>query len=196
MYTILIDESDTGIYCIRNILNNKRYIGRALSLNKRKIQHFNDLLKGIHANIHLQNSYNKYGSDNFIFETIEIVKDIKEIANREQYWITYYYNTSCVYNISLKVEKLSVLGKPLLQIDKDTNEVIDIWINLTQASNALGINKNSISKVCRGQLKTAGNYEWQFLYEPVPVYKPLKRTKRKKIKSKLMTSKDDIMDFI
>ena len=60
--------SESGIYRIRNLVNNKFYIGSAVNLNKRKSQHFYYLRNNKHHNKPLQNSFNKYKKDNFIFE--------------------------------------------------------------------------------------------------------------------------------
>lgn len=66
-YTIM----KSGIYQIRNINNNKLYIGSAVNLIKRKNGHFSALFKNKHENNKLQNAYNKYGKETFIFEILE-----------------------------------------------------------------------------------------------------------------------------
>lgn len=62
--------SNGGIYEIRNLLNNKIYIGSAVNLIKRKANHFSDLRLNKHRNTHLQNSFNKYGKENFKFKVL------------------------------------------------------------------------------------------------------------------------------
>ncbi len=64
------------IYKITNIVNKKTYIGSAIDFNRRKRRHFNLLRKNSHHSIKLQNSFNKHGENNFIFEIIEYVDDI------------------------------------------------------------------------------------------------------------------------
>ena len=51
----------SGIYQIKNLVNEKIYVGSAINLYQRKCEHFSDLRKNIHDNPHLQSSYNKYG---------------------------------------------------------------------------------------------------------------------------------------
>ena len=63
----------TGIYNIRNIINNNIYIGSASNLKNRWNVHKHKLSNNKHVNIHLQRAFNKYGSENFIFEVIEYV---------------------------------------------------------------------------------------------------------------------------
>lgn len=64
-----------GVYKILNTENNKVYIGSSKNINKRFQDHKWELNKGIHINKHLQHSWNKYGSDKFLFEIIEIIDD-------------------------------------------------------------------------------------------------------------------------
>lgn len=59
------------IYKILNTINGKFYIGRTIHPNVRKRQHFSMLRKNIHHCIKLQNAYNKYNKEDFIFIIIE-----------------------------------------------------------------------------------------------------------------------------
>ena len=77
------------IYEIKNLTNNKRYIGSTLHLARRKTRHFSSLKLNKHHNIHLQRSYNKYGKHNFEFivlKTVE-VSSSKELQNIEAKFI-------------------------------------------------------------------------------------------------------------
>ncbi len=78
-----------GIYLIKNIINNKCYVGSTSHIDKREKEHFARLYNQSHHNTHLQNSYNKYGKDAFIFKVLEVV-NYKEggkidLLEREQY---------------------------------------------------------------------------------------------------------------
>ena len=57
----------TGIYVIENLLDKKKYIGSAKNIDKRWYQHKYTLNKNMHDNSYLQNAWNKYGKNNFIF---------------------------------------------------------------------------------------------------------------------------------
>lgn len=86
----------SGIYKIRNIKNNKLYIGSTISLQKRKSQHFSALRGNRHHNIVLQNSFNKNKENDFLFEIIEMCEPEK-LIEREQFFIDLYepfYNLS------------------------------------------------------------------------------------------------------
>lgn len=90
------NNNHTGIYKIVNLVNNKFYIGSCLKSKSRKQIHFRKLNNGIHPNAHLQNSWNKYGKENFIFEIIEIIEDKSKLIEREQFYID---NLKPEYNI-------------------------------------------------------------------------------------------------
>lgn len=59
-----------GIYSIKNKANDKIYIGQSVEIKKRKRAHFNYLKNNKHPNKYLQNSFNKYGKNNFDFEIL------------------------------------------------------------------------------------------------------------------------------
>lgn len=77
----------SAIYKIVNNINNKLYIGSCVGHYLRKGQHWYRLRKGTHDNNHLQNSWNKYGEENFEFIVIEFVPDVNNLIKREQHWI-------------------------------------------------------------------------------------------------------------
>lgn len=78
-----------GVYVIKNLKNNKSYIGSTSCINgfkERWKTHKRELRKGIHSNDYLQKSWNKYGEDNFEFEILE--KCNKSLCiEREQFYI-------------------------------------------------------------------------------------------------------------
>lgn len=51
-------QDGSGIYAIVNSLDNKKYIGSTGTLRKRFRQHYAALVKGTHANCHLQRAVN------------------------------------------------------------------------------------------------------------------------------------------
>jgi len=102
-------ENKSGIYQITCTENNKVYIGSAVNLNKRKNGHFETLKKNIHKNKHLQNAFNKYGLEKFVFDILEIVEDKNQLINREQHWISF---TKCYHN-KIGFNRCSVAGSTL-----------------------------------------------------------------------------------
>lgn len=96
------DNLKNCVYRIVNKINNKVYIGSTIDSERRKLEHFNQLEKGIHINTHLQNAYNKYGKNVFIFDIIEDNLDNGELMKREQHYINLFNssNGNFGYNIS------------------------------------------------------------------------------------------------
>lgn len=95
--------NQSGIYKITNKTNNKIYIGSSKNIRKRWKAHRNLLRSGKHYNEYLMAAYNKYGSENFIWETIEFT-NISNLQDREQYWINFFesYNREKGYNLCPK----------------------------------------------------------------------------------------------
>ncbi len=93
------DLNRTGIYIIKNIINNKFYIGScSTQLHKRLNHHINSLQRNDHKNTHLQNAFNKYGEDNFIIEILEICDE--NILAREQFYLDKFDAINKGYNIN------------------------------------------------------------------------------------------------
>ena len=70
------------IYCIRNKINNKKYIGQTSEkrgYNHRIHKHKNQSINNKHYNKNLQEDFNKYGIDNFEF----IILDEFTFSNKE-----------------------------------------------------------------------------------------------------------------
>ena len=68
-------ENISGIYCITNLHNNKKYIGKTKDMKKRFNQHLGNLNKNHkdHQNEHIQNAWNKYGEKRFIFQALYVM---------------------------------------------------------------------------------------------------------------------------
>ena len=56
-----------GIYCIENIITNKKYIGQSNDILNRWCTHKMSLRRNKHSNQHLQDSWNDYGEAQFKF---------------------------------------------------------------------------------------------------------------------------------
>jgi group I intron endonuclease len=89
----------SGIYMIKNKLNNKCYIGSSINIYNRWKGHIKQLKRNKH-NKYFQNAWNKYGEENFEFIIIEVVKNLNKLIVKEQYWMDYYkcYNRKFGYN--------------------------------------------------------------------------------------------------
>lgn len=89
-----------GIYCIENKINNKKYIGQSIDIEKRWAVHKVELNNNNHVNKHLQRSWNKHGENSFEFYIIEICES-KMLNKREKYWIEYFDSYTNGFNLTL-----------------------------------------------------------------------------------------------
>jgi len=141
-----------GIYMIKNIANNKKYIGSTINFKKRFIGHKWALKNNKHFNKHLQRSYNKYGANNFEFSILEICnKDMLEI--RESAFIKYYNTMDFKYGYNL-VDARTNTGY------KHTKETIDKIIkqkNTEESRKNMSLkmmgNKNGLGRIVSDDIK-------------------------------------------
>jgi group I intron endonuclease len=104
------DMNKSGIYCVKNLINNKVYIGSAKNLRIRKNQHFGELRRNEHGNPHLQFSFNKYGGDNFSFIILEFVDDLNILIDRENFYINFYQSNNSEFGYNIRLLAQSNLG--------------------------------------------------------------------------------------
>lgn len=90
----------SGIYIIKNKINNKIYVGSSINISKRWNEHMNHLEGNNHANQYLQRSWNQNGKDCFEFLIAEEC-DIENLLLVEQKWLdtTKSYEPENGYNI-------------------------------------------------------------------------------------------------
>ena len=89
------------IYKIYNDVNDKLYIGKTVSsIEKRFQEHCYDSKKERCEKRSLYNAMNKYGIEHFFIELIEEC-DLKELSEKEIYWIGYYNSYKNGYNATL-----------------------------------------------------------------------------------------------
>ena len=82
---VRMKDKISGIYYIRNIINDKLYIGQSIDVYTRLSRHKTDLRSGRDSK-HLQKSYNKYGEDNFEFMLL-VECQVNDLDFLEKYYI-------------------------------------------------------------------------------------------------------------
>jgi group I intron endonuclease len=80
-------EMKSGIYQIKNLTNNKIYIGSSVDIKARWAGHRSDLKNKKHHSKHLQRSWELHGSNAFEFMILEVVKDSELLLEREQHYL-------------------------------------------------------------------------------------------------------------
>lgn len=85
------------VYRILNTSNGKYYVGSTIRFEKRKRTHLNSLRKNKHHSIKLQEDFNYFGEESFVFEVLKECDDYREEEQR-------LLDTTCketMYNIGL-----------------------------------------------------------------------------------------------
>ena len=88
------------IYSIVNKINGKMYIGLTTNKDKRLSRHKRNLNNNKHRNKHLQNSWNKYGKDNFKFEILEKNISKNNLSQKEMEYIDKLNSFKSGYNLT------------------------------------------------------------------------------------------------
>ena len=102
-----------GIYKITNTENGQVYIGRSTDIENRWKQHQEALEKGVHHSYKLQRCYDQLSDKNILqHEVVELVDNILDMPEREQYYYDQYdsYNNGyncCPYADNPKYQKHS-----------------------------------------------------------------------------------------
>lgn len=86
------------IYKIRNLLDNKFYVGSTTNTRERFRTHRNKLRGNRHHCAHLQAAWNKYGEDVFKFEVIQIIPDNESLQVAEDVWLQEWVGKPECYN--------------------------------------------------------------------------------------------------
>lgn len=89
-----------GIYCIKNTINGKCYIGQSIKLKNRLKDHLRNWNNPIYENIIIYKAFKKYGIENF---SISILKTFRSALTTEtktnlDYWEKYYIKEYNSYN--------------------------------------------------------------------------------------------------
>lgn len=151
----LIDIEKSGIYRITNIVNNKKYIGSAaVTIRKRLNHHIAMLDVNKHKNEYLQNSWNKYGRDNFIFEIVEIVEDKELLLEREQFYLD---SEKPEYNINKSATNLLGLteeakARKTATFTKTVNNALDYYYKIKNNEITLEDVPNEYLKIVESRL--------------------------------------------
>ena len=79
-------------------------------------------------------------------------------------WVTAKENMNNPLSIDKLKNKLGIKhhnSKPVLQLTL-TGELIKKWNSIRDVERELGINQSNISKCCKGDVKSAGKFKWQY----------------------------------
>lgn len=88
------------IYKIINLTNAKFYVGSTIDWNARVRTHRRKLRAGTHHCVPLQNSWNKYGEDAFVFRVVAEVDDFLDLREVEQVFLDEHHGGAQCYNVA------------------------------------------------------------------------------------------------
>lgn len=118
-------EIKSGIYGIRNKLDQKIYVGKSKNIDQRWSGHRSHLKREVRSkdtNRYLWNAVQKYGIDNFEFIILEEL-DIDEtlFKVRELYWMDYYNSYSKDFGYNLRRD-----SKTNMIVHEDTKALLSV----------------------------------------------------------------------
>lgn len=144
---------NSGIYQIRNTVNDKIYIGSTNSFKERWNNHIKLLRKNRHDNDHLQNAWNLYGEENFKFEILEEFTNKSFLLKLEQYYID---NLEPDYNIC----KLCVNSQLGIKRSQETKNRLS-YINKGESNPNYGLRRSEETKE-KQSIAQSGKNHWNY----------------------------------
>lgn len=101
------DRYKSGIYCIENTINNKKYIGHSKNIYQRISAHISYIKYNYKdVNRFLKNSVNKYGIENFKYYVLEYINSYDEqlLKKLELFYINKYNTTNTNFGYNLRLD--------------------------------------------------------------------------------------------
>lgn len=157
------DKLKSGIYCIENINNNKKYIGQSVDILTRWNHHRNMLKSNSHPNKYLQSTWNKYGEESLKFYVLEY-SNVEKLDELEIYYINLYNTTNREKGYNMKTggqnggshyteesrKKMSESQKKYLSnpdnIERLRKQSLDMWKNQEYKQKRCGENHHLYGK--------------------------------------------------
>lgn len=200
----------SGIYCIINIANQKRYVGSTKNLQQRLLKHRALLRHNKHENILLQNSWNKYKEQSFDYYILEFCSE-DSLTQREQYYID---TLKPELNITTLVER-NILSKESREKQSNTRKklfregllktswckpihkyslegvYLDSYSNCKEACIKNNLHQSTLCRYLNGTNRKAGGFLW--CLEKVDSLAPYRkfRTDNGKMNKKVQVIYDD-----
>lgn len=143
------------IYCYTNEINQHKYVGQTNNVQRRQNEH-----RSVSFNLN-DSSYNylfhkkirEYGIDNFTFEILEEVQDIKEVDIKEEFWIKEkqsYIKFGKGYNLTLGGVQSKIESRFLLEEIIEIKKMIISGYSYFEISDKFNICFSSISNINNG----------------------------------------------
>ena len=148
-------QKTCGVYKITNLINGKIYVGSSKDIKYRWCQHKTQLREGIHGNVYLQNAWNKYKEQNFIFEIIEEC-DPSVQFEREQYYLdTLHPFDDNGYNIVRRISHEYMSDNYMIKECERCGEQYHTFSHLAK-----------YCEKCKEEIKKDNQENWQIYWTP------------------------------
>jgi len=159
-----------GIYKITNNQTNLSYIGSAVNLKLRLQRHYYELINNVHCNVHLQKSFDKYGTTAFEVEILEQFDSIdrNELLKLEEKYIISLDVINNGYNQMLNnsthitawnksrksiEDNKKRTSKPVFVFNRFTGELQYEFDSVSDAARFIKSSSTNVSQCCLGHKK-------------------------------------------
>ena len=145
----------TGIYCYRNTINGKRYVGQATDLARRKKEHFtrahNNFVSNTEYDSLIHRAFRKYGYENFEYMVLEECL-VCELDEKEKYWIDFYHTMTEGYNLSLGGSEKHFCKLSQDTLDSIQDDLANTSMILQDIADKHGVSIGFVSDFNRGNI--------------------------------------------
>lgn len=190
-------KNECGIYCFKNLINNKCYIGQAINLKKRLRSHYSAFKAKTNLHLAFYKAVDKYGEDNFDLEILEYVdptlENVKEILDElEKKYIKEYNSFGATgYNMTLGGDA-GVLGLKMTEDQKEKirqsakqnaeKYKVRIWcrelsrteysygLTYEEAAEKSGVCSSVIQQICLGTYNKPYVKGWTFAKDEITLF--------------------------
>lgn len=184
-----------GIYQIRCIEENKCYIGSSKDCQERVQKHFSELRLNKHTNKRLQEAFNKYGIDKFIYSIVLYVAKEEDLLTKETEYqvkigIDNLYNdkiTGVYMSDELKARYANVdqsykqtldyrmklaasrQNNKIARCDYTTGKILYVYENFVHLKEVNpNVKRSTLLSACNGNKKSAYGYKWKYVSMDIP----------------------------
>lgn len=162
-----------GIYLIRNLINNRVYIGQTTRKFKVRWQEYVAITKNLDAKKNITAiilAMRKYGIENFDFSILEICKK-ESLDEREQFWIkTFNADSHNNYNQTAGGQNAALKSSKPLWFSELVNELKNTTVSFTFLADKYNISDSLVCDINYGRRY----YDSNIIYPIRPIISGLK----------------------
>jgi GIY-YIG catalytic domain/NUMOD1 domain len=168
-----MEKNNFIVYKAENVENGWVYIGSTTStLEDRQKDHVQKANLG--TGHQFQEAIGTYGPEAFNWEQIDTANTINELAKKEKDYILEYNSKELGYN----QDSGGGFKKLVYQFDLE-GILQNTFESLSEAAEAVDVNKRSISAACLGNIKTCKSFYWS--YDFLEAYEPIADKRLRKV---------------